>query len=471
MPELLARSSPRGRLTLATVTLGSGVALLDGTVVNVAVKWIGVDLHASLAQVQWVVTGYLLSLAALILVGGSLGDRIGRRRVYTLGVAGFGVLSGLCALAQTPTQLIVLRVFQGVFAALLTPGSLAILQSSFRPEDRAWAIGRWAGVSGIAAALGPVVGGYLIDHGGWRWIFVLNLPICALVLWLARFVPESRDESRAGRFDIAGAAAGVALLGAATYASTSWRTLPGSVSAVVLAVAAASAYAFVRLERRPGSMVDLGLFASRVFSAANGMTFLVYGALGAGQFLLALQLQVTSGYGPVEAGVASLPIVLAMLLLSSRFAVISQHTGPRIWMSVGPVVCAVGYLLLAGVGADAPYWSRVFPGISIFAFGLSMLVAPLTAAVLAAAPDRQAGLASGINNAVARTGSLIAVAAIPALVGLAGADYHRPGSLTAGYQRGQVVCALLLLIGGVVSWFGLREHGVRQTLTTMTGDS
>jgi MFS family permease len=328
-------------------------------------------------------------------------------------------------------------------------------------------------VSGIAAAVGPFVGGFLLDHGGWRWIFAINLPLCATVLLLARHVPESRDsEDVQGRFDVRGAAAAVAALAATTFVLTSWRSLPGLAVLLVALVSVALMVGFVRLERRPGAMVPLELFASRVFTGANLMTFLVYGALGASQFLLVLQLQVTAGYSPLAAGVSSLPIVVSMALFSSRFAMLSQRTGPRVLMSVGPVVCAVGMLPLAMIGASAPYWTRVFPGIVVFALGLTMLVAPLTTAVLAAAPDRHAGIASGINNAVARAGSLLAVAALPALVGLSGDDYRNPATLTTGYRRAQLICAVLLAAGGLVSWRGLRpqeDHGTRgSTRTTET---
>jgi len=458
MPEeLLSRESRAGRLALATVTLGSGIALLDGTVVTIAVKSMGLSLHASLQDLQWVTNGYMLTLASLILIGGDLGDRLGRRRIYFVGVGGFGVASALCALAQSPLQLIALRVVQGVFAALLTPGSLAILQSTFRREDRAWAIGRWAGVSGLATAAGPLVGGFLLDHGGWRWIFAINVPLCVLVLVLGRRIPESTDGEGHHPFDFTGAVLGVLVLAGSTYLLTSWRQRPVA-AAVAGLLAVLAAVAFLAVERRPGAMVPLRLFASRVFTAANLMTFLVYGALGAGMFLLVIQLEMTAGYGPTAAGLASLPIAAMMLLFSARVAVLAQRTGPRLPMSVGPLLCALGMVLLARIGAPAPYWTRVFPGMLVFACGLTTLVAPLTAAVLASAPQRHAGIASGINNAVARSGSLIAVAAIPALVGLGGDAYQHPAELTSGYRSAQLLCAGLLTLGGIVSWFGLRPR-------------
>lgn len=440
---------------LATVIVGSGIAMLDGTVVNIAARTIGEDLDASLAQVQWVLNGYLLSLASLILVGGALGDRLGRKRVYVVGVAGFGVTSLLCALAQTPGQLITLRVLQGVAGALLTPGGLAIIQASFRKQDRAPAIGTWAGLAGIATAAGPFIGGLLVEHAGWRWIFAINLPLCVLVLWLARSVPESRDETRAGRFDVPGAVLGVLALGASTQLLTTWREASSPTLVVLFVLAVAALVGFGVLERRPGAMAPLSMFADRVFSAANLMTLLVYGALGAVTFLLVLQLQVTSGFSPLAAGLATLPITVAMLLLSTRAAALAAIVGPRLPMTIGPLVCAAGVLWLAGISSDAHYWSDVFPGMVLFGLGLAGLVSPLTSAVLAAAPDRLAGTASGINNAVARAGSLLAVAALPAIVGLSGSDYTDPVVLTDGYRAAQVLCAGLLAVGGVVSWFGL----------------
>lgn len=454
-PALLTRASSRGRMVLAGLTLGSGVAILDGSVVNVALRTMGRDLDASLTQLQWFVNGYLLALASLVLVGGALGDRSGRRRVYLVGVAWFMVASGLCALAQTPTQLIALRVLQGVGAALLTPGALALIQASFRPEDRAPAIGTWAGLSGVAAALGPVVGGWVVDHASWRWIFAINVPLCLVVLVLTgRHAPESRDTQATGRFDVLGAALTVLALGGATYALTAATEATPTVVALAWAVAAAAAVGFVVAERRTASpLMPLSLFASRVFSAANGMTVLVYGALAGVSLFTVLQLQ-AAGWGALEAGLSGLPITVSLLLLSTRAAALSARIGPRIPMTVGPFVCAVGTLLLLLVAEEAT-WARVLPGMVVFSLGLALLVSPLTAAVLSAAPGRYSGAASGVNNAVARAGSLLAVAALPALVGLTGDDYLDPQAMTAGYRGAMTWCAVLLALGGVVSWFGL----------------
>lgn len=456
LEEQLSRRSPRGRAVLAGVTLGTGIAILDGSIVNVALRTIGADLGASLAQLQWVVNGYLLSLASLVLVGGALGDRWGRKRVYLVGVVWFAAASALCAAAQSPGQLVALRVLQGVGAALLTPGALSVIQSSFRREDRAAAIGTWAGFSGVAAAGGPLVGGWIVDHTTWRWVFAINVPLCLLVVALtARSTPESRDPEAAHRpFDVAGAVLGGVALGVLTYALTAAsETGPLVVTAgVVLALLLGAG--FVTVERRSANpLVPPSLFASRVFTAANAMTLLVYGALGSVMVFVVLQLQ-AAGWSALEAGLSGLPVTVALMLLSSRASALAARIGPRVPMTVGPLVCAAGALLLLRIDVDAG-WGDVLPGMVVFALGLAFLVSPLTAAVLGAAPDSHAGVASGVNNAVARAGSLLAVAALPALVGLTGDDYLDPALMTSGFRAAMVWCAGLLATGGVVSWFGL----------------
>ncbi|MBR7744943.1 MFS transporter [Phycicoccus sp. BSK3Z-2] len=455
--EQLDRRSPRGRLVLAGLTLGTGTAILDGSVVNVALRTLGADLGASLAQLQWVVNGYLLALASLVLVGGALGDRYGRLRVYLVGVVWFGVASALCAVAATPGQLVALRVLQGVGAALLTPGALSVIRTAFRAEDRAAAVGTWAGASGVAAAAGPLVGGWLVDHASWRWVFAINIPLCLAVLALtARTTPESSDpDARRRPFDLVGAGLGALALGAMTYVLTAASALSPVATLVGWVVVLGAGAGFVLVERRSSHpLVPLEMFTDRVFSAANAMTVLVYGALGAVTLFVVLQLQ-AAGWSALAAGASSLPVTVALLLLSSRAARLADRVGPRVPMTLGPLVCAAGTLLLLRVDVDAG-WLDVLPGMVVFAVGLATLVSPLTAAVLAAAPDRHAGVASGVNNAVARAGSLLAVAALPALVGLAGEDYLDPSAMTAGYRAALLWCTGLLVAGAVTSWVGLR---------------
>jgi EmrB/QacA subfamily drug resistance transporter len=451
----IAAGTAQGRWVLTAAVLGSSMALLDGTVVNVALRTIGEDLDASVAQLQWVVNAYLLTLASLILVGGSLGDRLGRRRVFLVGVAWFTAASVLCAVAPGPGLLITARLVQGVGAALLTPGSLAVIQASFRPADRAAVIGRWAGLGGIAAAAGPLLGGWIIDVANWRWLFWLNVPLgIAVLLVTARHVPESRDPEAAGRFDAPGAGLAVLGLGGLTYALVESGT---SYAVPAAAVGVVGLVAFLAVQHRSAApLMPLGLFRERVFSVANAMTLLVYGALGAVTFFLVLQLQSALGYSPLQAGVATIPITVMLLFFSSRAGAVGARIGPRLPMSIGPMLCALGSLMLSRVAQGSGYLGGVLPGLLVFSVGLVTLVAPLTATVLAAAPDRLAGVASGVNNAVARTGSLLAVAALPALVGIGGDDYQQPAIFTDGYAQAMLVCAGLLVGGGLVSFVGLR---------------
>lgn len=454
----VARSSPAGRRVVAAAVLGSGLTMLDGTVVNVALRSIGEDLDASLAQLQWVTNGYLLALASLILLGGSLGDRLGRRRVFVAGTIGFALASLLCGLAPTPEVLVAARVAQGVAAAALAPGSLAMIQGAVRPADRAAAIGTWTGLGAIAAAAGPFVGGLLVDHASWRWVFLVNLPLAAATVWLARGVPETRDPHAAPRLDWAGAALATLGLAGATYALIEWGR---PLAPAAAAVGGAGLVAFVVVERRERwPMLEPGLFADRTFAAANAMTLLVYGALGAMTFFLTLQLQVVGGYTALQAGLASLPLTVCMLLLASRGGALGARTGPRLPLSLGPLVMAAGVLLLLGAG-ERPYVVGVLPGITVFGLGLALLVAPLTATVLAAAPDEHAGVASGVSNAVARAGTLLAVAALPMAVGLGGEEYADPALLDPAFGRAMLACTGLLVAGGVLSWLTVRADVLR----------
>jgi len=388
------------------------------------------------------------------------GDRFGRRRLFVVGTVWFALASLLCGLAPTAETLVVARLLQGIGGGLLTPGSLAMIQGAFAREDRAPAIGAWSGFGGIAAAIGPFLGGALIDTASWRWIFLVNLPLAVVTIWIAvRHVPESRSSAPTSRFDVLGAGLAMVALGGVTYALIQWG---GAVAPVAGVVGLVAAVAFLVVESRaPEPMMPLGLFSDRVFSAANAMTLLVYAALGAVLFFLVLQLQTVAGYSALEAGVATLPVTLCMLFLASRGGRLGVRIGPRIPMTVGPIVMGLSSALLLGVDSDTSYWVDVLPGLTGFGLGLALMVAPLTATVLAVVPDAQAGIASGINNAVARTGSLLAVAALPTLAGLSGREYADPTALDAAFQFATLACAGLLLAGGVVSWLTIPSGVLR----------
>jgi EmrB/QacA subfamily drug resistance transporter len=445
---------------LATV-LGSGIAFLDATVVNVALPTIGEELDAGIAGLQWVVNAYTLTLSGFLLLGGSLGDRYGRRRVFVVGVVWFAAASLLCGLAPSAEALIAARALQGIGGALLTPGSLAIIEASFRAEDRGPAIGAWSGLGGVTAAIGPFLGGWLVQAASWRWIFLINLPLAALVVWVSqRHVPESRDPGARGGLDYLGAALAAAGLVGVVYALTEGPGLGWTSPRILLAgaVGVAALAAFVLWERRSRHpMLPLDIFASRQFTAANLVTFVVYGALGGSLFLMPLQLQRVVGFSPLQAGVALFPITLVMLLLSSRAGRLSARIGPRVPMTLGPLLVAVGFVLYTRIGPGASYLADVLPGMLVFAFGLTLTVAPLTATVLAAAPAEHAGIASAVNNDVARAAGLLAVAVLPVAAGITGAGALDPGRFDDGFRMAVLIAAALCAAGGLISWFGIRN--------------
>ncbi|MFF5783548.1 MFS transporter [Streptomyces sp. NPDC012693] len=445
-------ASGTGRWILFTTVLGSGMALLDSTVVNVALPHIGEDLDADLGALQWTVNAYMLTLAGLILLGGALGDRYGRRRVFVIGVVWFALASLLCGLAPNAGVLIAARALQGVGGALLTPGSLALIQASFHEDDRARAVGLWSGFGGVGAAVGPFVGGWLVDGPGWRWVFLLNVPLAALCVPVAlRHVPESRDEAAHGRFDVLGAVLGATSLAFVTYALIGEAWWAGVVGVVVGA-------GFVAVERRRGgsAMVPPSIFASRIFTAVNLVTLCVYAAFGGFFFLAALQLQVVSGYSALGAGTALLPTTVLMLLLSAKSGELGERIGPRIPLTVGPLLCAAGMLLMLRVGEDASYVRDVLPALLVLGLGMTTLVAPLTATVLASVDVSRAGLASGINNAAARAAGLLAVAALPMLAGMGPEAYRSAEEFGETFRRAMPMCAGILVVGAVLAWTTMR---------------
>ncbi|GAA0529176.1 MFS transporter [Saccharopolyspora subtropica] len=447
----VALRSDSGRWVLVATILGSGVAFLDGSVVNVALPAIGRDVGGDLSVLQWVLDAYLLTLSALLLLGGALGDRYGRRRVFAVGLVVFTLASLGCGLAPTGEALIVARLLQGVGGALLVPGSLALINSAIRHDDRGEAVGRWAGLTGVSSAIGPFVGGWLVDAVSWRWVFFINVPIAAAAVLALRHVQQSRNP-RAGRVDMLGASAATVGLAGTVYAlieapTAGWSAL--TVTSAVVGVAALVAFPLV--ERRvPEPLLPLSLFRSRQFTGANLTTFVVYAALSGALFLLSLQLQQSMGYSALEAGIATLPVTIVMLLLSGRVGALAQRTGPRVPMTVGPIGCAVGLVLLTWAQPGSTYAGGVLPGVLVFGLGLSVTVAPLTSAVLASVTADNGGVASGVNNAVSRLAGLLAVAVLPVVAGLEHTAAGQP--LGPGFARAMLISAALCAAGALLSW-------------------
>jgi EmrB/QacA subfamily drug resistance transporter len=441
--------------------LGSGIAALDATVVGIALPTIGRDFHTGLGALQWVVTAYTLTLAAFLLLGGTLGDRFGRKRIFSIGVAWFAVTSMACGLAPNAGFLIATRALQGIGAALLTPGSLAILQASFKPEDRAQAIGAWSGLGGLTTAAGPLVGGYLIAVASWRWVFFINVPIVAVVLLMtARHVPESRDPTTAGALDSTGAALGVIWLTAVTFALIEGPTYGWSspLISIMVGIAVIGLGSFILVEKRKRyPMLPLSLFRARQFSATNAVTFVIYAALGGALFLLPIELQVVSGYSPLQSGLALLPVTAIMLAFSARSGRLATRLGPRLQMSVGPIVVGLGLALLIRATDGPSYVAYVLPAVLTFGAGLAITVAPLTATAMASVPMEHAGLASAVNNDVARTGSLIAVAVLPALAGISGTSYLHAHQLAGGFRTAVAIAAGACVAGGVLAALAIRN--------------
>jgi EmrB/QacA subfamily drug resistance transporter len=458
----LSYTSSRGRWVLAAAVLGSGVAGLDATVVGIALPAIGKDFGVGVDALQWVSTAYLLTLAGLLLLAGMLGDRSGRRRLFVIGVVWFGLASAVCGLAPDALTLILARGLQGVGAALLTPGSLAILQASFAEEDRSRAIGAWSGLGGVATAVGPFLGGWLIAAVSWRLVFFLNLPLTAAVVLISlRKVPESRAPGPHGRLDVAGAVVVTGGLTGVTYGLIEGPVRGWTAPAVLvpIAVGVLLLAAVVPVERRAAEpLLPPALFRVLQFAAANAVTFVVYAALGGVLFLLPVVLQQVLGYSPLLAGAALLPVTAVMLALSARSGALAARIGPRLQMSVGPVVIAAGLLLLLRVGVDSGgYVVDLLPAMLVFGLGLAINVAPLTATAMAAAPADHAGVASAVNNDVARVAGLIAVAVLPVVSGITGESYLHPAQLAAGFRIAVLISAAACVLGGVLAALTIRN--------------
>jgi EmrB/QacA subfamily drug resistance transporter len=444
------------RWALVATILGSSIAFIDSTVVNVALPAIQRDLGGGLAAQQWIVDAYLLTLGSLILVGGSLGDIFGEVRMFTLGVTLFGLASILCAVAPTSTTLIVFRGIQGVAGALLTPASLAVLTSTFSGEARGTAIGTWTAWSGISTVVGPLLGGWLIGFTSWRVIFLLNVPIAIVTIALVRIhLPHGERTRKAVRVDFVGAAMCVAGLGSLVFGFIEQPRLGWSdpVIPATIVGGAALLVAFVFYESRTEMpMLPLRLFHSRNFSAANIETFAVYGGLSAWGFFLTLYLQQIAGYTPFQSGLATVPLTIGMFLLSRYFGRLSMRVGPRLFMTVGPLIGAISILALVRLPTHPNYWVDLFPPLVGFAIALSLTVAPLTTTVLSDAGPGDAGIASGINNAVARVSGLIAIAVIG--VAAAGGTDHLA---VQGFHRAMLIVSVLLAVGGVIGAVGIRN--------------
>jgi EmrB/QacA subfamily drug resistance transporter len=451
--------TPAARWVIAATVLGSGIAFLDGTIVNVALPAIGRDLKTDVAGLQWTLDAYLVTLTAFLLFGGALGDRFGRRKMFVAGLVLFTAASVVCAAAPDAAVLAISRAFQGAAGALLVPGSLAIIGSSFHDVDRGRAIGAWAGLAGVSGAVGPFLGGWLIDAFSWRWVFLINVPLAIIAVAITvRHVPESRAESQLP-LDVVGA-----VLAAVGLASLCWALIEsgGGFTTVELAsavVGAGALVAFLVLESRSSHpMLPLRLFRNRQFSGTNATTLAVYAALGGALFMVVLELQLALGYSALEAGAALVPVTLLMLLLSSRSGALAQRIGARMPMTIGPMVIAVGLLMFTRIAPGEHYVVAVLPAAIVFGLGLTATVAPLTSTVLSSVSDAEMGIASGVNNAASRLASLLAVAVLPSLVHLD--TTLPPAVLTARVAVALRVCAVLAVAGGVIAWLTVSSKQV-----------
>jgi EmrB/QacA subfamily drug resistance transporter len=457
-------SSKQGRYVLAAAVLGSGIAFLDSTVVNVALPTIGKDFGVDLRSLQWVLDSYLVTLTAFMLLGGSLGDMYGRRRMFVYGLIGFTVASVLCGVAPNAGTLIAARALQGTAGALLVPGSLALISATFVDEDRGKAVGAWSGLTGVTSAIGPFLGGYLVDAVSWRLIFFINVPLAAGAVAIAtRHVPETRAHGTR-HIDVSGALTISVALAGISYALIEGFDTGRAVVIGLVGLLALVAF-FVIEARKRDPMLPLGLFRITQFTGANATTLAVYAALGGAFFLIVFELQNVMGYSAIEAGASLVPVTIMMLLLSSRFGALSQRIGARIPMTVGPMIVGLGLVLFAQIGPGDHYATTVLPAAIVFGLGLSVTVAPLTAAVLGAVDNDRAGIASGVNNAVARLAGLLAVAVLPGLVGLDSANTH--SEFTDAFAKAMYISAVLAVLGGVVAFLTIRTTRTVAPTTTL----
>lgn len=466
--------SRKARLALTATILGSGLAFLDGSVVSVALPFIERDLGGGLATLQWIFDGYLLTLGSLVLVGGSLGDLLGKRRIFVIGTIGFGITSLMCGLAPTAFALVVARMLQGVAAALLVPTSLAILNSVFTGPNRGRAIGAWSGLAGLFTAFGPFVGGVLVESlpSGWRWVFLINLPLVIGALWLAKLgipnIPGTRTSAPIwSQVDVLGGILAVVGLGLIVGPLIEVQRLPGALTAglVALGVIILGLFGWVEIRRErtmaPPPMIRLSLFRLRTFSVANLLTFIVYGALSGAFFLVTIALQLGMGYSAIAAGTAGIPVTIMLALFSSRVGGLLPKVGARPLLTFGPLCMAVGILLLGVFKPGQSYWVGVLPGYLIFAIGLVFVVAPVTATALANVTGDLSGAASGVNNALARIAGLVAIIFLPLAGGMAASQETSLStglSFLTGYRTAMIVAAIVCAIGGLVALFGFKSN-------------
>ncbi|MEO6113050.1 MAG: MFS transporter [Sphingomicrobium sp.] len=448
-----ARSATRHdpRWTLAACVLASSLSFVDGSVLSVALPAIRASYGAAAAEVQWVVNAYLLPLSALLLLGGALGDHYGRRRLLLIGTSLFAAASLVCALAPSLEVLLAARAAQGVGAALLLPNSLALLNAAFEGEKRGRAVGIWAAAGAAAAAVAPLIGGWLVDHVGWPAIFYINLPLAAGALLLAvKFVSESLDKG-AARTDYPGALLATLGLGGATYGLTRWSSTASldtiAIAAITAGLAMLAAFLWVEARRGDKAMMPLGMFADPCFSGLNLLTFLLYGAFGAAMLLIPYVLIEAGGYSPVQAGMAMLPLPILLTIASPPMGQLAARIGPHWPLTAGPLVVAAGMLLARRIESDASYWTTVFPAMAVMAAGMSIAVAPLTASVLGSVDEKHVGTASGFNSAVARIGSLIATALLGVVLSRQGEE------LITGFHLALIGAAIAAAAGSAAALF------------------